>query len=71
MSLVHFHRFLIATAVAFCLGYGVWEIRAALAGSGGSAFALGSVFILLGIALAVYLRHLARFLGYERSSTTR
>ena len=35
MSLVHFHRFLIATAIVFCLGYGAWELN----GAAGAGFA--------------------------------
>ena len=63
MSLVSFHRLLIATAIVFCLGYGAWELNAAADGAGG--FIQGTVFIVLGLALAVYLRQLARFLGYD------
>ena len=63
MSLVSFHRFLIVTAIVFCLGYGAWELSAAADRAGGSV--QGTVFIVLGLGLAVYLRHLGRFLGYE------
>ncbi len=63
MSLVSFHRFLIVTAIVFCFGYGAWELNGA-AGAGGG-FVQGTVFIVLGVALAVYLRHIARFLGYD------
>ena len=64
MSLISFHRFLIAAAIVFCLGYGVWEINAAIDGGGASAFIVGTIFTVLGISLIVYLRHLRRFLGY-------
>ena len=63
MSLVHFHRFLIATAIVFCLGYGAWELNAAADRAGG--FVQGTVFIVLGLGLTVYLRQLRRFLGYD------
>ena len=63
MSLVSFHRFLIVTAIVFCLGYGAWELNGA-AGAGGG-FVQGTVFIVLGLSLGVYLRHLGRFLGYD------
>jgi len=63
MSLVSFHRFLIVTAIVFCLGYGAWELNAAADRAGG--FVQGTVFIVLGVGLAVYLRYLGRFLGYE------
>ena len=63
MSLVHFHRFLIATAIVFCLGYGAWELNTAADRAG--SFVQGTIFIVLGLALTVYLRHLRRFLGYD------
>lgn len=65
MSLVSFHRFLIATAIVFCLGFGLWEFNSVGSGGGAEAVVLGSVFMLLGIGLGFYLRRLARFLGYE------
>lgn len=65
MSLVGFHRFLIVTAILFCVGFGVWELDAAAGGAGSQAFVLGSVFLLLGVGLVVYLWRLTRFLGYE------
>lgn len=65
MSLVGFHRFLIVTAILFCLGFGVWELNVAASGGGSGALVLGSVFVLLGVGLVVYLRRLTRFLGYE------
>ena len=71
MSLIGFHRFLIATAILFCFGYGVWELLALRDGGGGQALALGVVFVLLGIGLTVYLVHLGRFLGYDEGSVPR
>jgi hypothetical protein len=71
MSLIGFHRFLIATAIVFCLGFGLWEFNAVGREGGAVAFVLGTVFTLLGIGMAVYLRHLARFLGYEEGSEPR
>ena len=69
MSLISFHRFLIVTAIVFCFGFALWEFSGA--GSGGFAAALlGSVFTLLGLGLTVYLRRLARFLGYEEEGPT-
>jgi len=65
MSLIGFHRFLIVTAIVFCLGFGVWEFSSVESGGGLRAVALGSIFTLLGIGLGAYLRRLARFLGYE------
>lgn len=65
MSLISFHRFLIVTAIAFCFGFAFWEFDAAIGGDGGVAFGVGTIFILLGLGLGVYLRHLGRFLGYD------
>lgn len=67
MSLISFHRLLIACGIVFCLGFAAWEVRAAVqqapaSGSIGLAVAFG----VLGIGLIVYLRRLNRFLGYER-----
>lgn len=60
MSLVQFHRILIATAIVFCFGYGIWEaVR-----RGPTPLAL--LFIALGVGLAFYLRRLNRFLGLDK-----
>lgn len=64
MSLIGFHRGLIAAAVLFCLGYGLWELAGAGRAGGGSPV-VGGVFLLLGVGLAYYLARLNRFLGYE------
>ena len=66
MSLVAFHRFLIATGIVFCFGFGAWEARAYVENGGTLALLLAVTFAVLGIALTLYLRRLNRFLGYER-----
>ncbi len=71
MSLISFHRFLISCAIVFCAGFALWEFDDAVGGGGTSAFVVGAVFVLLAIGLAVYLRRLARFLGYDRTSPLR
>jgi hypothetical protein len=63
MSLLAFHRILIATGIAFCLGYGLWEASSAARGEG--SYLLAAVFLLLGGAFAVYLARLPRFLGFQ------
>ena len=68
MSLIAFHRFLIAAAILFFLGFGLWELLAARDGGGVGALALALIFTLLGIGLIVYLVHLGRFLGYDEGS---
>lgn len=66
MSLVSFHRFLIATGILFCMGFAAWEIRAYMtAEAGAGALALGATFALLGVALVVYLVRLRSFLKLE------
>ena len=71
MSLIGFHRFLIATAILFCYGYAIWEFLAVGDGGGGKALALGLVFTFFGIGLTVYLVHLGRFLGYDEGPAPR
>lgn len=71
MSLIAFHRFLIAAGILFCFGFAAWEVRSYVAGGRTAALALAVVFALLGLALIVYLRRLRRFLGYERDSRQR
>lgn len=66
MSLIHVHRFLIAIGTIFCLAFGIWEFDAAISGGGGSAFILGTVFVLFGILLGVYLKNMDRVLGHHR-----
>jgi len=65
MSLIAFHRALIAAAIVFCLGYGSWELfRTGPQGAAGSAV-VGTVFIALGLGLGYYLLRLNHFLGYD------
>ena len=66
MSLVSFHRGLIAVAIVFCIGYGIWELAAFGRTGSDTSLLVGVVFIILGVALAVYLSRLRRFLGYDR-----
>lgn len=67
MSLLSFHRVLILTAIAFCLGYAAWELRAFLRfDAGAGAVLVAGVFALLGIALSVYLVRLRSILGLEK-----
>lgn len=68
ISLLAFHRFLIVAAIAFCLGYAGWEMRAWLQNDDGGALAIAVLFLLLGVGLALYLRRLGRFLGYDRAA---
>ncbi|HUH13961.1 MAG TPA: hypothetical protein VMK65_12680 [Longimicrobiales bacterium] len=60
MSLIGFHRLLIAAAILFCYGFAVWELYR-ISVAGGSA-TLAAVFIVLGTALAFYLYRLRSIL---------
>lgn len=63
MSLITFHRGLIAVAIVFCLGFGTWQLWGAFDASGERSLLLGVTFVLLGIGLAIYLARLGDFLG--------
>ena len=65
MSLIAFHRFLIATGIAFCFGFAIWELMTWWVGRTQGALVLGVVFLALGAGLAFYLSRLRRFLGLE------
>ena len=71
MSLIAFHRFLIATAIAFCFGFAIWELMTWWVGRTQGALLLGITFIALGFALAFYLSRLRRFLGVEEDAPER
>ena len=65
LSLISFHRILIAVAILFCAGYGVYELSAfARSGETGSLFISGFFFVVTA-GLAYYLWHLKRFLGVK------
>ena len=65
MSLVAFHRVLIAIAILFCAGYGGYELVAFSRAGGNGALVMGGVFLILAGGLSYYLWRLNRFLGYE------
>ena len=61
--MIPFHRLLIATAIVFCGGFGLWAgVRYRLSGGLGM-LALTLAFAALAAGLAYYLRNLKRFLG--------
>ena len=65
LSLISFHRILIAVAILFCAGYGVYELSTfARSGETGSLLISGFFFVVTA-GLTYYLRHLKRFLGVE------
>jgi hypothetical protein len=65
MSLIPFHRGLIAAAIVFCFGYGVWEIVSFTRGGGALSLVMGVVFVALSAVLGYYLARLTHFLGYD------
>ena len=65
MSLITFHRILIATAILFCVGYGGYELVEFTKMGEMRPLMLGVVFFLLGCGLSYYLWRLSHFLGYR------
>lgn len=65
MSLISFHRFLIASAIVFCFGFAAWELMTWWVGRAPGALVIGSVFVLLGSGLIFYLSRLRSFLGMD------
>jgi hypothetical protein len=63
MNLVTFHRVLIATAILFCAGYGVWEIVGYTRGTGTAHLLIGLAALAAAALLLFYLRRLRRFLN--------
>ena len=60
--MIIFHRFLIATAIVFCILQAVWMIVAFRADGPLLMLILGVSFGLAAIALSYYLKNLDRFL---------
>lgn len=60
--MIAFHRFLIATAIVFCLGLAVWMFSAYGTGGGTGLLILGVSFGIAALVLGYYLKHLDRFL---------
>lgn len=71
MSLIAFHRGLIAVGIVFCLGFGSRELMRTTDPTVDGSLPLGITFIALGLGLTVYLARLARFLGYEQAGDER
>jgi hypothetical protein len=65
LSLIAFHRFLIATGILFCFGFAGWELVLWWVTRGWGSFMLGVTFITLGVLLSYYLSRLGRFLGTD------
>jgi hypothetical protein len=65
MSLINFHRVLIAAAILFCAGYACWELLAFTRSGGNGSLVISGVFFVLAAALSFYLWRLKRILGIE------
>ena len=60
--MIPFHRFLITTAILFCVGFGAWAF-VAYRGSGATTdLAFAVAFVAAGAALGYYLKNLNRCL---------
>jgi hypothetical protein len=66
VSLIAFHRVLIAAGILFCFGFAAWELVFWWVTRATGALVMGIVFVLLGAGLCWYLSRLGRFLGYEK-----
>ncbi len=62
MSLIAFHRFLISTAILFCLGFSVRQFSEFQVTGGSWPLILAIVFGIAAAALGYYLVHLRDFL---------
>jgi hypothetical protein len=60
--MIPFHRFLIGTAILFCLGFAAWAGAAYKTTGGTLELALAVIFGIAGLGLTYYLKNLNRFL---------
>jgi ABC-type Co2+ transport system permease subunit len=60
--MIFFHRFLIATAILFSIGFAVWSFAQFQGGGGTTQLVLAVVFAVIAVGLIVYLKNLKRFL---------
>lgn len=60
--MIPFHRFLIGTAILFCLGFAAYAAAAYRASGATGELALAVVFGIAGLGLGYYLKNLNRFL---------
>jgi hypothetical protein len=60
--MIIFHRFLIGTAILFCLGFAAWTLAAYRSAGGTLQLVLAVAFAIAAVALGYYLKNLDRFL---------
>ncbi len=65
MSLINFHRILIAVAILFCGSYGVYELTVFMESGEMGSLLLSGFFMVVTICLSYYLWHLKRILGVD------
>lgn len=61
--MIPFHRLLISTGIAFCIGFAGWSFWQYRASQSPGMLVVALTFAVAGGALFYYLRHLNRFLG--------
>ena len=61
--MIPFHRFLITTAILFCVGFAGWAFVAYRASGAGADLGFAVAFAVAGGVLGYYLKNLRRFLG--------
>jgi uncharacterized membrane protein YdjX (TVP38/TMEM64 family) len=60
--MIPFHRFLIGTAICFCLGFAAWSFIGFRNTANEGDLALAILFAVAGALLGYYLKNLDRFL---------
>lgn len=66
MSLIYFHRFLIACGIVFCGGFAAWTYLAYLRTGGAWTLTLAVVFAAAAVSLSYYLVRLRRFVKFPQ-----
>ena len=61
--MIPFHRLLISTGIAFCIGFAGWSVWHYRDSQSPGMLVMAVTFLAAGGALIYYLRHLNRFLG--------
>ena len=62
MTLLTAHKILIATAVVFFFGFGLWELRNYIAAGDPWAIFRAALYILVAVGFGIYLRTLKKWL---------
>ena len=65
MSLINFHRVLIAFAILFCGGYGLYELSGFSEDGETTSLMISGFFLASTLGLSYYLWHLKSILGVD------